>query len=138
MHCRHHAAQLRGSYEAIRAAGAELVALGTGDVRYAKAFIADEEIPFPVLLDEDGQAADAAKVKKGNAAQLLGPRALRSGLRAWQRGHRQKIKTGRRPTQLGATFVIGPGDVVRFEHLDDHVGDHASIEDVLAVVRASQ
>jgi peroxiredoxin len=136
VHCRHHASQLRGHYEEIKNLGAELVAIGTGDARYARAFIDEEEIPWPVVLDEDGEAADAASVKVGNAAQILGPKAMRSALKAYAKGHRQKAKLGRRPTQLGATFVIGPGDVLRYEHLDDHVGDHAPIEEILSALKS--
>lgn len=127
---------MRRDHATISGLGAEIVAIGTGDARYARAFIEEEEIPFPVVLDEDGEAADLAKVKKGNAAQILGPKAMRSALKAFSKGHRQKAKLGRRPTQLGATFVIGPSDVLRYEHLDDHVGDHAPIEDVIAALKS--
>lgn len=136
MHCRHHASQLRRRHDEIAGLGAQLIAVGTGDVRYARAFIAEEEIPFPVLLDEEGEAADLAQVRKGRAMQIIGPRAMRGALGAYASGHRQKLKLGKRPTQLGATFVIGPGGVVRFAHLDSHVGDHADIDLVIAALRA--
>jgi peroxiredoxin len=124
---------LRRSYEEFKAKGAEIVAIGTGDARYAQAFIDEEEIPFPVLLDEDGDAADAASVKKGRVMDLVGPRTVAGALKATAAGHRQH-KTGKRSTQLGATFVIGPGDAVRYEHLDGDVSDHAPVEDVLAAL----
>ena len=37
--------------------------------------------------------------------------------------------------QIGATFVIGAGDRVRFEHLDVDSTDHAPIEEVMATLR---
>ena len=110
--------------------GARLVAIGTGDRRYAQAFIDDEEIGFLVLLDEDGTAADVAEVKSGGWMQLAGPATMPGALKAAAAGHRQH-KTGRRPRQLGATFVLGPGDVVRYEHLDGDVSDHAPVEEIL-------
>jgi peroxiredoxin len=121
---------LRRRYEEITGLGAEIVAVGTGDERYARAFIADEKIPFPVLVDDEGEAADAASLKRGSIFDLAGPRTIGGVLRAVGSGHRQH-RTGKRPTQLGATFVIGPGDVLRYEHLDDAVSDHAPISDVL-------
>lgn len=127
---------MRGHYGEITGLGAELVAIGTGDVRYARAFIEEEQIPFSVVLDEEGVAAEAASVKRGSAVQILGPKAMRSALKAYSKGHRQKAKLGRRPTQLGATFVIGPGDVVRYEHLDDHVGDHAPLEEIVGALKS--
>ena len=110
-----------------------MVALGTGDARYARAFIEEEHIPFPVLLDEEGDAARAASVRRGGVMQLVGPQTIGGALKATAAGHRQH-RTGRRGTQLGATFVIGPGDVVRYEHVDRDVSDHAPIEDVLAAI----
>jgi peroxiredoxin len=124
---------LRRSYDEIRDKGAELVAIGTGDARYARSFIDDEDIPFPVLLDEDGDAARAASVKKGSVLDLVGPRTVAGALKAAAAGHVQH-RTGKRGSQLGATFVIGPGDQVRYEHIDGDVSDHAPLEDVLAAL----
>ena len=124
---------MRGSYQQIKDKGAELVAIGTGDARYARAFVDDEDIPFPVLVDDDGDAAEAAALKRGGMFDLAGPKTMAGALKATAAGHRQH-KTGRRPRQLGATFVIGPGEVVRYEHIDDDVSDHAPTEDVLAAL----
>jgi len=133
VHCRYHAAQLREHESEIDAQGARIVAIGTGDRRYAQAFIDDEEIGFLVLLDEDGTAAEVAEVKRGGWMQLAGPATMPGALRAAAAGHRQH-RTGRRPRQLGATFVLGPGDVVRYEHLDADVSDHAPVEKILAAL----
>jgi hypothetical protein len=43
-------------------------------------------------------------------------------------------KSGKRVTKLGATFVVGPGDAVRYEHVDVHSADHAPLADVLAAL----
>lgn len=132
-----HAAQLRRHLNQIRSAGAELVAIGTGDARYARAFVEQAKIEFPVLLDEDGSAAEAAAVRTGTTMQLVGPRSIVVAAKGYATGHFQR-KIGRRPKQLGATFVIGPGNVVRFEHLDRDVTDHAPIEEVLAAIGDQQ
>jgi hypothetical protein len=39
-------------------------------------------------------------------------------------------------TQLGATFVLGPGETLRYEHVDEHSADHAPLDDVLAALPA--
>ena len=124
---------MRRSEDEITKRGARLIAIGTGDARYAKAFIADEDIDFPVLLDEDGDAASVASVKRGGPLALMGPRTAAGVAKAVAAGKRQH-KTGKRGTQLGATFVLGPGERVRYEHLDQDVSDHAPIEDVLAAL----
>jgi peroxiredoxin len=134
MFCREHAAQLRDRYNEITALDAQVVAVGTGNPMYAAAFVADERIPFPVLIDESGDAARAAAVKGGAGAmlKLASPSVLRAGARARKAGHRQH-KTGDRPTQLGATFVVRDGSVV-YSHVDNDVGDHAPLADVLAAL----
>jgi peroxiredoxin len=124
---------LRGRYEEIKAKGAELVAIGTGDERYARAFIEQEDIPFAVLLDDEAEAADAASVRTGRMMQLVGPRTAAGVAKAVAAGKRQH-RLGKRTKQLGATFVIGPGDVVRYEHLDDDVSDHAPVDEVIAAI----
>jgi peroxiredoxin len=134
MFCREHAAQLRDQYDTITAKGADVVAVGTGNPMYAKAFVTDESIPFTVLVDEDGHAARAAAVKGGAGAmlKLIAPSVLKAGARARKAGHKQG-KTGARPTQLGATFVVKDNTVV-YAHVDNDVGDHAPMADVLAAL----
>jgi peroxiredoxin len=125
---------LRDHYEAITKTGAEVVAIGTGDERYAKAFVDELQVPFPVLVDDAADAANAAAVKKVNFATLLfDPRSIKGARRAHREGYRVK-KSGKRVNQLGATFVVGPGSQVRYEHVDAHTADHAPVEEVLAAL----
>src|SRR4051812_28012757 len=103
--------------------GAEVVAIGTGDERYAAAFARDEDIPFPVLVDDDAEAAKAAAVGRvGALTLLLDPRSVSGARRAWRDGYRIH-KSGARVTQLGATFVVGAGRNVRYSHVDAHTAD---------------
>lgn len=125
---------MRGRYDEITGRGAEVVAIGTGSVRHAAAFVADEHIPFPVLVDDGAEAARAASVRRIGFFRLLTDcRSWAGTKRARAAGHRIH-KAGRRVTQLGATFVVCPGDAVRYEHLDDHSADHAPLDDVLGAL----
>jgi peroxiredoxin len=127
---------LRSHHDEITKAGAEVVAIGTGDEHYAKRFVADEDIPFPVLVDDDSAAARAASLKRVNfAVMLFDPRSAKGALRAHRDGYRVK-KSGKRVTQLGATFVLGPGRQVRYAHVDAHTADHAPLADVMAALPA--
>jgi peroxiredoxin len=125
---------LRGSYDEIQRRGAGVVAIGTGSVRYAASFVADEDVPFPVLVDDDAKAAYAASVKRVGFFRLLTDSRSRPGAkRARAAGHRIH-RAGKRVTQLGATFVVGPGALIRYEHVDEHSADHAPLDDVLAAL----
>ncbi len=126
---------MRDHYPDIQAAGGEVIAIGTGDPRYAASFVADERIPFPVLVDDHSEAAQAAAVPKVGFFRLLTDRRSRPGTRrARAAGHRIH-RAGKRVTQLGATFVLGPGPQVRYEHVDEHSADHAPVDEVLAALR---
>ena len=48
-------------------------------------------------------------------------------------GHRQH-SIGRRPRQLGATLVIGPGDRLHYDDFEDNAGDHADLDEILGVL----
>jgi peroxiredoxin len=133
LHCREHAVELRDRYEDLQRKGIELVAIGTGDQRYAGAFVRDEHIPYLVLVDDDAKAARAASVGVASWYRLLHPSTWPATVATWKRGYRVH-QPGKRVTQLGATFVIGPGDQVRYSHVDADSTDHASVPDVLAAV----
>jgi peroxiredoxin len=125
---------LRDQYPSIRDGGGEVVAVGTGDRRYAARFTADERIPFPVLVDDHADAARAATVRRVSFVRLLSDR------RSWPETRRARDagfrvhRSGKRVTQLGATFVLGPGGQVRYEHIDQHSADHAPLDEVLAAL----
>ena len=110
-----------------------MVAIGTGDVAYAKVFVTDEQVTFPVLVDDDALAARAASVPKASIFSLAGPRTWGGSRQAHRDGFRVH-RSGRRVTQLGATFVVGPGSRMRYEHVDAHSSDHAPLDEVLAAL----
>jgi AhpC/TSA antioxidant enzyme len=107
--------------------------VGTGGKRYAMAFIEDESVPFEVLLDEDGSAAEIVGTKKTSLLKLAGPRQIAAGVRATVAGNRQH-NAGRRPYQLGATLVIAPGNNLLYSDFEDYAGDHADLGEVMAIL----
>jgi peroxiredoxin len=122
---------LRDHYDEIRTLGGDVVAIGTGNVKYAASFVADEQVPFPVLVDDHSHAAHAAQVKRVNFKTLLfDPRSREGAKAAHAAGHRIHWP-GKRTNQLGATFVLAPGNAVVYEHVDEHTADHAPLGEVL-------
>jgi len=125
---------LRECYDEITGLGADIVAIGTGDRRYAEAFVREERIPYLVLVDDAAEAAQAASLRTLSWLQLLHPRTWKATRETSKRGFHVH-KAGTRVRQIGATFVIGAGDRVRYEHLDTDSTDHAPIEEVVAALR---
>ena len=110
-----------------------MTAIGTGGRTYAKAFMDDEQVPFPVLLDEDGSAAEVVGTNTFGAGSIVNPGQLVAGVRSFAKGNRQG-NAGRRPMQLGATIVIAPGGEILYEDFEDYAGDHADIDEVIAAI----
>ena len=125
---------MREHNDEINSLGASIVAVGTGDQRYAEAFVREEQIPFLVLVDDDAVAAQAASLRTLNWFQLLHPRTWKATRDTSKRGHHVH-KSGKRVKQIGATFVIGAGDRIRYEHMDADSTDHAPVDDVIASLR---
>ena len=125
---------MRDRYDEIRALGAEVIWIGTGDVDLARDFVEAQKIPFPVLVDDDAEAAKAAGMRRVNPLMLFAPATFPGFRRAWKAGHRVGWP-GKRTNQLGAMFVVGPGPVVHYEHYDAHTADHAPMEEVFEALK---
>jgi peroxiredoxin len=124
---------LRDHHDEITARGADIVAIGTGDRRYAEAFVLEERIPFLVLVDDDAVAANAAALRTLNWFRLLHPSTWKATRATSKRGYHVH-KAGKRVKQIGATFVLGPGDRVSYEHLDADSTDHAPLSEILVAL----
>ena len=124
---------MRDAEPEIEARGASIVAVGTGDQRYAASFVADEKIPYTVLVDDDSLAARAAGVRSVSFARLLSPRTWKATRETSKRGYHVH-RAGKRVTQLGGTWVIAPGGKVVFEHVDADSTDHAPVAVVIAAL----
>jgi hypothetical protein len=121
---------LRAHEQEFRSKGANLAAIGLGDVNYAKAFREETGITFPLLIDADRKAYRAAELKKANLLHLLRSDNAAARKRAKAGGFKQ-TKLGENPFQLGASFVFAPGNVDKFIHVSETFGDNAPIPDLL-------
>jgi len=124
---------LRDHAAEFAAKGANLAAVGLGDVRYAEEFRKDTGILFPLLIDERKQAYSAIDPRTGNMFHLLRSDNFAARNRAQAAGLRQH-RLGRDPFQLGGSFVLGPGNVDRFTHVSETFGDNAPMSALLAAL----
>ena len=124
---------MRDRESEIEARGASLAAVGLGDRKYARYFREETGITFPLLVDEERKAYQAAGLKVGSLLHLLRPFNNAARRRAKEQGFRQH-RLGKNPFQLGGSFVFGPGSVDYFAHLSETFGDNASVESLLAAI----
>lgn len=123
---------MRGIIDDIRSHGAELVVVGSGNVRQAAAFRDELAIDFPLFTDPSLRTYRSAGLKRSIGA-TLNPTLLGNAMRAFKKGYRQKRVQGD-PWQQGGVFVIAAGGGVAFEQRSDAAGDHPDPGDVLAAL----
>ncbi len=122
--CREQVAEWQSALSELKARGAELVVVGSGQPFHAKAFREEHNISFPLLVDPGLRAFAAAGLKRGFSSTLH-PRVLLHGFRAFKNGFRQGAVKGD-PWQQGGVFVIAPGDRMLYQHISREAGDHSS------------
>jgi hypothetical protein len=125
---------LRGHEQEFRQAGANLAAIGLGDMNYARLFREETGIKFPLLVDADRKAYQVAGLKSANLLHLLRPDNAKARTRAKSAGHRQH-KLGQNPFQLGASFIFAPGNRDLFVHLSQTFGDNADFGALLSALK---
>jgi hypothetical protein len=113
--------------------GANLAAIGLGDFVFARAFIEQTGITFPLLVDEERKTYEAMDLKQANLFHLFRKDNMERRKEAKEAGFRQEgIK--KNPFQLGGAFVFGPGNVDRFAHVAETFSDNANVADLLAAL----
>ena len=117
-------------------AGATLAAIGLGDLRYAGLFREETGITFPLLVDSERSAYQAAELKSGNLFHILFRENAKARARAKAAGFRQH-RFGQDPFQLGASFIFGPGNRDLFVHLSRTFGDNANPKALLSTLIAN-
>lgn len=112
--------------------GAALVVLGPARPEHIAGFRAATGYDGALLVDPALGSFREAGLAHG-WAETFHPLAVIRGVRAFAGGFRQGARQGD-PVQQGGTFVLGPGDAVRFEWRDRHAGDHPDLRDVVAAL----
>ena len=139
MFCREHVAQLRDANEAIESLGASVVIVGNGTPAEARTFCDEFAVPFPVFVDPERGAYEAAELRRG-VRTALAPRSLRDGLRALRSGHRQSRIQGDTWQQGGVLVIVprdGGGELV-YRHADSSGGDHAPLAAILTALEQAR
>ena len=124
---------MREHQEEFKQTGANLAAIGLGDMNYARLFREETGITFPLLVDGERKAYQAAGLRSANLLHLLRGDNFQARARAKSAGHRQH-KFGSNPFQLGASFVFAPGNRDLFAHLSQTFGDNADPKTLLSAL----
>jgi len=108
------------------------VIVGPGNPEHLPAFRQVTGYQGPLFTDPSLRTYQTAGLVSG-ILSVLHPRSLLRYLRAFGGGFRPRGVKGN-PAQQGGTFVLGPGERLRFEWRDKFSGDHADPKAVLAAL----
>lgn len=117
----------------IRAAGAELIAIGNGTPLMAEDFVAGFSIPFPVYTDPKRDAYRLSGLRRNFG---LGLKSISRGSRAAKAGHRQGKVQGD-AWQQGGVLVVSSEPRLVWQHVDSGAGDHAEMEPLMAALKSA-
>jgi peroxiredoxin len=124
--------ELKRHHAALRSAGADVVAIGNGQLEEARVFEAEQALPFKLLTDPTGESYCAVDLRRGLGTALR-PSVLLRALRATVAGFHQ-TKTAGDPLQQGGVLVFSPGGHEIYRYVSSSAGDHPSMTAVLRVL----
>ncbi|HEX5322640.1 MAG TPA: peroxiredoxin-like family protein [Capsulimonadaceae bacterium] len=132
--CREQLSLLKRDYSRFLEAGGEIVCVGQGSHKVAKALKILLDLPFPILTcGDDLTVFRAWGLERATFGQIFGLSVLIRAIQAMLAGHRQDKVVGDGWQQPGA-FVVDRKGVVRFAHRNKSAADHVLNTDLLKVL----
>ena len=101
----------------------------------ARAYVADTELTWPLLIDEDRTLYAAYGMLHARFLDIWGPQTIVAYLRAIIAGMRPAAP-GRDVNQRGGDVLVDPQGIVRLHHVGRGPADRPSVEALLDVVRS--
>ena len=128
--------QLHRAREAIRAAGAALVVVGSGRPNFVAGFREAVGYDGPIYCDPGLRAYGAAGLKRG-VLRTLGPQMWARAAAVVAGGRRQGATRGD-PWQQGGVLAIAPPGRVLYRHVSESAGDNAPPEKIVAALERAR
>ena len=129
MFCRQQVAGLSKRLPEIERRGGTLVVVGPAKPEHIAGFREATGYKGALFVDPALRAFKTAGLVHGWASTYH-PLAVLKGMRAMAQGFRQGARQGD-VVQQGGTFVLGPGDHVRYEWRDRYAGDNPDLDEVV-------
>ena len=117
-------------------AGATLVFIGQATPRHAAHFQRRYAPDVPILADEERTSYKAMGLRRGTAAQLIGPKSVGVGISriVSSGGKMMQGRTIGDNAQLGGTFLILPGGEIAWSHPAQDASDNASAAEIIEAI----
>ena len=109
------------------------MAVGNGKPEWARAFVEEEGVDFPVYTDPARLTYKAFGMKSG--VRAVNARVGKHGARAAAAGFHQ-TKTRGSASQAGGIIAFDGDGTVVYEHIEAEIGDLCDLDDLLTALRA--
>ncbi|MBI1814757.1 MAG: redoxin domain-containing protein [Deltaproteobacteria bacterium] len=132
--CKQHLVEMQREYTAIRARGAEVVAIGQGTTAQAERFCGQLGVSYPCLGDPGKESYQSFGLPRAGWREILidpifaGNQAVREGYKVSIRGSLLRSSDW---FQLPGLAIIDRAGVLRYLHRSKHSGDLPATTDVL-------
>jgi hypothetical protein len=127
--------QLHRKIDQLHAAGAELVIIGNGAPMFIAGFRERSGYKGPLYTDPSLATYKAAHLGRG-FGKTFNPLSIGATVKAFAHGSRQRGVEGD-AYQQGGVVVIAPGGVVKWHHISKRLGDNATMEQIVASLKAA-
>ncbi len=135
--CREHLEHLKCSYEEIRAAGGDVVAVFQYGAQATADFRLTRQLPFECVGDPLRAGYAALDVRRGRPLELFGWGVIKRVIPAVRTAGGTYRPQGADVTQLPGTFVVAPSGRLVLSHYSRNAADNPSMERVLEAVRSA-
>ena len=124
---------MRQRYDEVRARGGEVLAIGFDRLERAERYLAEQELPFPLLVDPERRVYRAYGLEKGAWWRFLLPKVALGYWRMMESGA-QVQRPEEDPLQLGGDFVVDPDGRLALVHPAKDPTDRPSVAALLAMI----
>ena len=124
---------MREAYPDIAAAGADVLAIGTG-AGYQAEHLMRDGMPFDCVIDPDANFYAAVGIGRVGPTEWLRPSVISRYVAAWRRGGRQGRLTGdwRR---LSGVAIVDSDRTIRYLHRATSVGDYPPVAELVGALQ---
>jgi hypothetical protein len=124
---------LRRRYDDLRARGGEVLAIGFDAPDRAARYAREQELSFPLLVDDERRVYRAYGLEQGAFWRFLLPKVALGYLRMMEAG-RQVQRPHEDPLQLGGDFVVDPAGLIALAHPCKDPTDRATADELASAV----
>jgi hypothetical protein len=131
---------MQQEYEALRARGAQLVAIGQGTAEEAQRFCRQLGVAYPCLGDPEKDSYRTFGLPRGGLREILFE-PIRAGNQAVRRGHKVSVRGALMRHsdwfQLPGVAIVDRAGILRYLYRSRHSGDLPPMSAVRAALEAS-